>query len=139
MPVNAHRATWSAIPAVLLALALPWTAGALAADATVTPLVGSDLGGIAGKEGLMALVEYPPGGSTIQHRHDADVFVYVLEGSVVMQVKGAAPVTLGPGQTFHEAPGDVHAVSRNASDTAPAKFLVFFVKNKGDPVLVPAP
>ena len=136
--MNAHRMTWPAAPALLLALALPWT-GALAADATVTPLVGRDLGGIAGKEGLMALVEYPPGGSTIQHRHDADVFVYVLEGSVVMQVKGAAPVTLGPGQTFHEAPDDVHAVSRNASDTAPAKFLVFFVKTKGGPVLVPAP
>ena len=105
----------------------------------MTPLVGSDLGGIAGKEGLVALVEYPPGGSTIQHRHDADVFVYVLEGSVVMQVQGKAPVTLGPGQTFHEAPADVHTVSRNASDTAPAKFLVFFVMNKGAPPLVPTP
>ena len=136
--MNDHRVTWPAAPALLLALALPW-AVASAADATVTPLVGSDLGGIAGKEGLMALVEYPPGGSTIQHCHDADVFVYVIEGSVVMQVKGAAPVTLGPGQTFHEAPDDVPAVSRNASDTAPAKFLVFFVKNKGGPVLVPAP
>ena len=135
--MNGHRVTWPA-PALLLALALPW-AGAHAADATVTPLVASDLGGIAGKEGLMALVEYPPGGSTVQHRHDADVFVYVLEGSIVMGVQGEAPVTLGPGQTFHEAPDDVPAVSRNASDTAPAKFLVFFVKNKGAPVLVPAP
>jgi quercetin dioxygenase-like cupin family protein len=136
--VNARQVMQVAASAVMLTLAASW-ADALAADAKVTPLVTHDLGGLAGKEGLMALVEYPPGGSTVQHRHDADVFVYVLEGSVVMQVQGKAPVTLGPGQTFHEAPDDVHAVSQNASDTAPAKFLVFFVKNKGAPVLVPAP
>jgi quercetin dioxygenase-like cupin family protein len=136
--VNASRMMRAAASVLLLALALP-LADALAADAKVTPLVGRDLGGIIGKEGLMALVEYPPGGSTVWHRHDADVFVYVLEGSVVMQVEGGAPVTLGPGQTFHEAPDDVHTVSRNASDTAPAKFLVFFVKNKDAPQLVPAP
>lgn len=136
--MNASRMMRAAASVLLLALALP-LADALAADAKVTPLVGRDLGGIVGKEGLMALVEYPPGGSTVRHRHDADVFVYVLEGSVVMQVEGGAPVTLGPGQTFHEAPDDVHTVSRNASDTAPAKFLVFFVKNKGAPPLVPAP
>jgi quercetin dioxygenase-like cupin family protein len=113
--------------------------GANAEDATVTPLLGRDLAGISGKEGLMALVEYPPGGTTAAHRHDADVFVYVLEGSLEMQVAGGTPVTLGPGQTFHEAPDDVHAVSRNASHTAPARFLVFFVKNKGAPPLIPAP
>ncbi len=135
--MNARRSTRVATAALAM-LAAPW-AGALAQDATVTPLLGRDLGGIAGKEGLMFLVEYPPGGSTVQHRHDADVFVYVLEGSVVMGVQGQAPVTLGPGQTFHEGPGDVHAVSRNASDTAPAKFLAFFVKGKGAPVLVPVP
>lgn len=136
--MNARRVMQVAAPAVMLTLAAPW-ADALAADAKVTPLVAHDLGGLAGKEGLMTLVEYPPGGSTVQHRHDADVFVYVLEGSVVMQVDNDAPVTLGPGQTFHEAPDDLHTVSRNASDTAPAKFLVFFVKNKGAPPLVPAP
>jgi quercetin dioxygenase-like cupin family protein len=135
--VNARRVARTA-PALLLALAAPWAA-ALAQDAKVTPLLGRDLGGIAGKEGVLFLVEYPPGGSTVQHRHDADVFVYVLEGSVVMGVQGQAPVTLGLGQTFHEGPGDVHAVSRNASDTAPAKFLAFFVKGKGAPVLVPVP
>ena len=136
--MNARRTLQVAAPAVMLTLVASW-ADALAADAKVTPLLAHELGGLAGKEGVMALVEYPPGGSSIQHRHDADVFVYVLEGSVVMQVQGDAPVTLGPGQTFHEAPDDVHAVSRNASDTAPAKFLVFFVKDKGAPVLVPAP
>jgi quercetin dioxygenase-like cupin family protein len=136
--VNPFRVMRTAAPALLLTLVAPW-AGALAADAKVTPLATQDLGGLAGKEGLVVLVEYPPGGSTARHRHGADVFVYVLEGSVVMGVQGREPVTLGSGQTFHEAPGDVHAVSRNASDTAPAKFLAFFVKDKGAPVLVPVP
>jgi quercetin dioxygenase-like cupin family protein len=136
--VKSLRMMRPATLALLLTLAAPG-AGVLAADAKVTPLAAQDLGGLAGKEGLVVLVEYPPGGSTVQHRHDADVFVYVLEGSVVMGVQGREPVTLGPGQTFHEAPGDVHTVSRNASDTASAKFLAFFVKDKGAPVLVPAP
>ena len=97
-----------------------------------------DLAGRDGKEGTMQLVEYAPGGSDPAHRHNASVFVYVLEGEVVMQVKGGKEVTLGPGQTFYESPGDVHAVSRNASTTKPAKFLVFFVKQKGAPLTVPA-
>jgi quercetin dioxygenase-like cupin family protein len=110
---------------------------ATAEDAKVTELMTRELAGIPGKEGTMIMVEYPPGGSTSEHRHHASTFVYVLEGSVVMQVKGGQEVTLGPGQTFHEAPGDVHTVSRNASTTAPAKFLVFFVKEKGAPISVP--
>ena len=136
--MNIFQVVRAAASIFLLTFASP-VVDALAQDAKVTPLVGQDLGGIEGKEGLMALVEYPPGGSTAPHRHNADVFVYVLEGSLVMQVEDGEPVTLGPGQTFYEAPDDVHAVSRNASDTAPAKFLVFFVKNKGAPPLVPAP
>ena len=136
--MNPFRVMRAAAPALLLTLVAPW-AGALAADAKVTPLATQDLGGLAGKEGLVVLVEYPPGGSTARHRHGADVFVYVLEGSVEMRVEGKASVTLGPGQTFHEAPEDVHAVSRNASDKAPAKFLVFFVKDKDAPPLVPVP
>lgn len=103
----------------------------------VVPLVSEDLAGIDGKEGVLLTVEYPPGWSTAKHRHNAHVFVYVLEGSVVMQNEGGAAVTLGPGQTFHESPNDIHAVARNASDTKPAKFLVFIVKDKGAPVLVP--
>jgi len=83
-------------------------------------------------------VEYPPGGSDPIHRHNAHVFVYVLEGSVVMQVKGGKEITLTPGQSFYEGPDDVHVVSRNASNTKPAKFVVFFVKDKGAPVVVPA-
>jgi len=113
-------------------------AAAAAQDAKVTPLTTKDLTGIAGKEGTMVVVEYPPGGSSAEHRHNAHTFVYVLEGSVVMQVKGGTQVTLGPGQTFYESPEDIHSVSRNASSTKPAKFLVFFVKSKGAPATVPA-
>ena len=97
-----------------------------------------ELAGKDGKEGTMQLVEYAPGGSDAEHRHNASVFVYVLEGAVVMQVKGGKEVTLGPGQTFYESPKDVHTVSRNASTTKPAKFLVFLVKQKGAPTTVPA-
>ena len=113
-------------------------AAVAAQEAKVTPLMIKDLAGIAGKEGTMVTVEYPPGGSSAEHRHNAHVFVYVLEGSVVMQVKGGKEVTLEPGQTFYESPDDVHTVSRNASATKPAKFLVFFVKQKGAPPTVPA-
>src|SRR5919108_1486151 len=109
----------------------------MAQEGKVTSLVTKDLTEFSGKEGLMISVEYAPGGSDPVHRHDAHAFVYVLEGSVVMQVKGGEEVTLTPGQTFYEGPKDVHVVSRNASKTNPAKFLVFFVKNKGAPVLLP--
>jgi quercetin dioxygenase-like cupin family protein len=111
---------------------------AVAQDARVTPLMTKELTGIAGKEGTMVTVEYAPGASSTEHRHNAYTFVYVLEGSVVMQVKGGKEVTLGPGQTFYESPDDIHTVSRNASSTKPAKFLVFFVKEKGAPATVPA-
>ena len=111
-----------------------FAAAALAAqEAKVTPLMTKDLAGIAGKEGAMVTVEYAPGAASAEHRHNASTFVYVLEGSVVMQVKGGKEVTLEPGQTFYESPDDIHAVSRNASTTKPAKFLVFFVKQKGTP------
>jgi quercetin dioxygenase-like cupin family protein len=123
---------------ILFSLAAALTASALMAqDAKVTPLMTKDLAGIAGKEGAMVTVEYAPGASSAVHRHNAHTFVYVLEGSVVMQVKGGKEVTLGPGQTFYESPDDIHAVSRNASATKPAKFLVFFVKEKGAPATVP--
>jgi quercetin dioxygenase-like cupin family protein len=107
-------------------------------DAKVTPLFSKDLTDFPGKEGLMITVEYPPGGSDPIHRHNAHAFVYVLEGSIVMQVRGGKEVTLTPGQTFYEGPSDVHLVGRNASQTKPAKFVVFLVKDKGAPVLVPA-
>lgn len=111
---------------------------AIAQEARVTELMSEDLKQISGKEGLMILVEYPPGSSDPVHRHYAHAFVYVLEGSIVMQVRGGKETVLTAGQTFYEGPNDVHVVGRNASKTQPAKFVVFLVKEKGAPVLVPA-
>ncbi len=110
----------------------------LAQDATVRSLLSKDLIGGSGKELSMITVEYPPGGSSPAHTHHAQALVYVLEGSIVMQVRGGASVTLSKGQTFYEGPDDVHVVSRNASSTVPAKFVVFLVKDKGVPVSTPA-
>jgi quercetin dioxygenase-like cupin family protein len=110
---------------------------ATAQEAAVTPLMTKELADAPGKEAEMITVEYPPGSSDPVHRHNAHAFVYVLEGSVVMQLKGGKQVTLTPGQTFYEGPDDVHVVGRNASNTKPAKFVVLLVKNKGAPVLVP--
>lgn len=109
-----------------------------AADARVTPLLSRALPGIDGKEGVLLTVEYPPGGASASHRHNASTFVYVLEGSVVMQVAGGPEQTLTEGQTFYESPTDIHTVSRNASATKPAKILVFFVKPQGAPASEPA-
>jgi quercetin dioxygenase-like cupin family protein len=107
-------------------------------EAKVSEVMSKDLTDLRGnKEGLMIIVEYPPGSSDPVHRHNAHGFIYVLEGSIVMQVKGGKETTLTPGQSFYEGPDDVHVVGRNASQTKPAKFLVFFVKDKGAPILVP--
>jgi len=108
-----------------------------APPAKVTTVMTRDLEGIPGKEMLVLVVEYPPGGVSQPHRHDASVFVYVLEGAVTMQVAGSAPVTLQAGGSFYETPGDVHVTSANASSKAPAKFLVYMLKNKGAPPSVP--
>jgi quercetin dioxygenase-like cupin family protein len=108
-----------------------------AAFATVNALASKDLVDVPGKELSLITVEYPPGSTDPVHTHHAHALVYVLEGSIVMQVRGGTPVTLVPGQTFYEGPDDVHIVGRNASDTAPARFLVFLVKDKGAPILVP--
>jgi quercetin dioxygenase-like cupin family protein len=113
------------------------TGTAMAEQAKVTSLMSKDLAENPGKEIVMLTVEHAPGGSSPIHRHDAQAFVYVLEGSVVMQVKGGEEVTLTPGQTFYEGPDDVHVVDRNASSTEPAKFLVVLIKNKDAPALVP--
>jgi quercetin dioxygenase-like cupin family protein len=109
----------------------------IAQKAKVTPLMSKDLTGIPGKQGEMLTVEFAPGEVGSPHRHNAYTFVYVLEGSIVMGVNGGKTVTLGPGQTFYESPDDIHTVGRNASTTQPAKFLVFFVKDKGAPDVVP--
>jgi quercetin dioxygenase-like cupin family protein len=110
----------------------------VAQEAKVTHLMSKDLTDCPGKEGVMITVEYPPGHKDEIHRHNSYAFVYVLEGSVVMQVRGGREVTLTPGQTFYEGPDDVHFLGRNASKTKPAKFVVFFVKNKGAAITVPA-
>src|SRR5215510_12041340 len=125
-------------PKLILALAGLMSSTLLAQEAKVTELLSKDLANFPGKEGLMITVEYPPGSTDPVHRHNAHGFIYVLKGSIVMQVRGGKEVTLTPGQTFYEGPDDVHVVGRNASKTKPAKFVVIFVKDKGAPVLVPA-
>jgi quercetin dioxygenase-like cupin family protein len=123
------------VAAVLLYLV---TSTAVAQEAKVTSLMSKALAENPGKEVLMITVEYPPGSVDPVHRHNAQAFVYVLEGSIVMQVRGGKEVTLTPGETFYEGPDDVHVVGRNASSAKPAKFLVVLIKDKGAPVLVPA-
>jgi quercetin dioxygenase-like cupin family protein len=119
------------VPAFLIAVTL------FAQDAQVTPLMSKDLPEFPGKEGLMITVVYPPGASDPIHRHNAHAFVYILEGSVVMQLKGGKEITLTPGQSFYEGPNDIHVVGRNTSTTKPAKFIVVLLKNKDAPVLTP--
>ena len=125
-----------ALVAALLAAAACQAASA-APEAVVQPLIQKDLPELAGKEGLMLTVVYPPGAADPIHRHNAHAFLYVLEGSIVMGVKGGKEVTLKPGDTFYEGPDDIHTVGRNASTTLPAKFVVVLVKDKGAPALIP--
>ena len=127
--------TTTLLALVLLCL---MTGTAMAQQPKVTSLMSKDLPEQPGKEVLMITVEHAPGGSSPSHRHTAHAMVYVLEGSVVMQLKGGREVTLTAGQTFYEGPNDVHVVDRNASSTNPAKFVVFLIKGKGAPALVPA-
>lgn len=127
----------------LLLDALLLVTNASAADSApatkAEPLLTKAIAEIDGKEAMMLTVEYAPGVASASHRHNAYTFVYVLEGSVVMQVAGGPETTLTPGQTFYESPTDIHTVSRNASDSMPAKILVFFVKDQGAPITVPSP
>jgi quercetin dioxygenase-like cupin family protein len=118
-------------------LAAPMAAKYATQSIKPTPLLTKDLVGVPGKEATVLAIEFAPGAASAKHRHNANTFVYVLEGSIVMQVEGGIEVTLGPGQTFYESPSDVHAVSRNASITQPAKFLVFMVKEKDAPISLP--
>lgn len=123
----------TAAPAALAAA----PAATEAPEAKVTSLLTKDLKDYPGKEGLMINVEYPPAAVDPVHRHNAHAFVYVTEGTIVMQVKGGKEVTLKAGETFYEGPDDVHTVGRNASKTEPAKFVVVLLKDKGAPVLIP--
>ncbi|MGY2339651.1 cupin domain-containing protein [Pseudomonas sp. SDO5532_S415] len=131
-------------PFIFTLLALSFTAStpALAADAPhpdVKEVSVTALPDYPGKEMLILTVEYPPGGADPVHRHDAHGFIYVLEGSIVMGVKGGKEVTLMPGQSFHEGPNDIHTVGRNASQDKPAKFVVFLLKDQGKPPVIPVP
>ncbi len=128
MPHSYFRAY---LAALLVLAAVP----ADAAD--VKELFAIDLADYAGKEGRMIEVSYPPGAKDVVHQHDAHAFVYVLDGEIVMQLKGNPAVTLKAGQTFYEGPNDVHVVGRNASSTEPAKFVVVLLKAKGAPILTP--
>ncbi len=122
---------------ISLLLLFLMTSAVTAQEADVVPLMSKDLTDFPGKEVSMITVEYPPGWSDPVHRHNAYGFIYVLEGTVIMQVKGGKEVTLTPGQTFYEGPDDVHVVGRNASASKPAKLLVVLVKDKGAPILMP--
>lgn len=130
----------SMINALLAAVLLtPVPAAAEAGKpAKTVPILTQALGDLDGKEVVMLTVEYAPGQSSTAHRHGAHTFVYVLEGAVLMGVKGSEPRRIEVGQTFYESPTDVHTVSRNASDTAPARFLVFFIRDKGASTMLPA-
>lgn len=139
---NSDWSSWRAWGArsatvVLAVLLVGAVCGAGQHEVRVTPVLQKDLADMPGREALVLLVEYPPGGADPVHRHDAHGFVYVLEGSIVMGVKGGKEVTLGPGDMFYEGPDDVHTVGRNASDVKPARFLVFLLKRKGAEVLIP--
>jgi quercetin dioxygenase-like cupin family protein len=122
--------------AFLISSALIFTIPLMAQE-TITPIMSHALAGASDKEVLMYTVDFPPSFSSPIHRHDAQVSVYVLEGTVVMQVKGGKELTLGPGQSFYENPNDIHVVSRNASSTKPARFLVFLIHKKGAPLVIP--
>lgn len=124
----AHAAPANASPSHHTTTAAP-------ADPIVTALMSRDLPDIPGKDALMIIVDYPPGAADPVHRHDAHGFIYVLQGSIIMQVQGGKEVTLTPGQTFYEGPDDIHTVGRNASQTEPAKFLVLLIKKQGAPAL----
>ena len=123
---------------LILAVACLMSGSLVAQEAKVTEVFSKDLPNLPGKEGLMIIVDYPPGSTDPIHRHNAHGFIYVLEGSIVMQVRGGKETTVTAGQTFYEGPDDVHVVGRNASTTEPAKFVVFFVKDKNAPVFVAA-
>ncbi len=124
---------------ILAALMLMSTAAFAQAPAAAPapPLLSKDLIPGPGKEVRMSVLRSAPGAASPVHRHNGQVFVYILSGNMEMQVKGQSPVQLGPGQTFYESPDDIHVASRNLSKTEPAKFLVVMVVNKGAPTTVP--
>jgi quercetin dioxygenase-like cupin family protein len=132
IPALALIAALAALPAPAAEQSAP------ASSARSAPLLTQELPDIKNKEVVMLTVEYKPGQSSPPHRHGAHTFVYVLEGALIFGVEGKEPVRVGAGETFYENPTDVHYVAKNASDTAPAKFLVFFIRDKGATTMLPA-
>ena len=126
------------IALILIALSI-FACSAFAQQKGPTPLLQKNLNDLPDREIMMLVVEYPPGAASARHRHNAHTIVYVLEGSVIMQVEGGERVTLKPGEVFYETPEDIHVVSMNASETEPAKILVYFLKHRGAPVSIPVP
>ena len=126
------------ITKLVLCLACLTSSTLIGQQAKVTDLMSKDLTNLPSKEVQMIIVDYPPGSSDPIHRHNAQAFVYVLEGSIVMQVRGGKETTLTPGQIFYEGPTDVHVIGRNASKIKPAKFVVFLIKDRGAPIVIPA-
>lgn len=137
VPARILSASLAYVLVSTLALGLEPVRAAAQQHAEVAELMSKDLPELPGSEGTMITVVYPPGSTDPIHRHNAHAFVYVLEGSIVMQLKDGKEVTLKPGETFYEGPNDVHIVGRNASKTEPAKFVVFLIKKKGAPIVVP--
>jgi len=135
--MNAMRKIVSFLAVLMLPYLMAAQPAVAAPEASVTPLRSEPLPEYPGKEVQMIVVDYPPGAIDPVHRHDAHAFVYVLEGSIVMAVKGGKQVKLKAGDTFYESPNDIHTVGRNASSTQPARFVVFLIKNKGAPILIP--
>jgi len=131
------KAVFSIAATLMLSYVMAASPAIAAPEASVTPVTTEPLPEYPGKEVQMIVVDYPPGAVDPVHRHDAHAFVYVLEGSIVMGVKGGKEVTLKPGDSFHEGPNDIHTVGRNASNSQPAKFVVFLIKKKGAPILTP--
>jgi quercetin dioxygenase-like cupin family protein len=123
--------------AVALLIVAPLSTAGAAEPGKVTDLLTQALEDVPGKEVTMITVDYAPGAVDPVHRHDASAFIYVLEGTIEMQMEGGEKATLRPGQTFYEDPTRVHLVGRNVSNTEPAKFVVFLIKNKGAPLLTP--
>jgi quercetin dioxygenase-like cupin family protein len=133
-PMNTLMTTCFALSLAIV----PVLSAAAPPSSKVKVLMTQALADMPGKEGMMLEVTLPPGGADNVHRHDAHVFVYMLEGSAVMQVQGGKSVTLKPGQTFYESPSDIHVVGKNASGSKPAKFLAVFVKDANKPPVQPA-
>jgi len=131
------KAVFSIAATLMLSCVVVARPAIAAPEASVTPVLTEPLPEYPGKEVQMIVVDYPPGAVDPVHRHDAHAFVYVLEGSIVMGLKGGKEVTLKPGESFHEGPNDIHTVGRNASNSQPARFVVFLIKKKGAPILTP--